>query len=471
MRLDRLFILFGLSTLTACNSDVAVNAIKSSLSVDPYFTDVGTVPVGASVEFDLTLIASGPEVSLLAVDLVNEEGTFFTLATDPLPKVPADGAELLTFRYVPATPGNHWATATIYSDAENSPAVVEMRGFAEIPSARVYPDQIDFGRVRVGETATAEVTVVNEGVSPFDLENITFDDARFELAGSVPQSLEPGASISVEVSFTADSETAASSVGQVDLGDLLAPASLVAKANDCATAAGAAYDRDGDGHSWCALDCNDDDAGVNPSSVEVCDGVDQNCDGVIDETTECFDDDGDGLTEEDGDCNDGADGIFPGATEDYENGIDDDCDGTTDYGETDGDHDGWTEAAGDCAPADFSIHPGATESLNGIDDDCDGDIDEGTVFFDDDGDGESENDGDCDDTDITVYSTAPELEDFRDNDCDGSVDEGTNRFDDDADGFSELGGDCDDADPTRNPGEVEIVGNGVDEDCDALTGP
>ena len=38
--------------------------------------------------------------------------------------------------------------------------------------------------------------------------------------------------------------------------------------------------------------------------------------------------------------------------------------------------------------------------------------------------------------------------------------------DDDSDGFSEQGGDCDDADPAVSPAEIEVVGDGVDNDCD-----
>jgi hypothetical protein len=49
------------------------------------------------------------------------------------------------------------------------------------------------------------------------------------------------------------------------------------------------------------------------------------------------------------------------------------------------------------------------------------------------------------------------------------VDEGTIHADDDGDGFSELGGDCDDADPARHPGNPEIPGDGIDNNCDGVS--
>lgn len=50
-------------------------------------------------------------------------------------------------------------------------------------------------------------------------------------------------------------------------------------------------DEDGDGVSACSGDCDDSDPGVFPGAPEVCDGLDQNCDGRVDEgvMSECRD--------------------------------------------------------------------------------------------------------------------------------------------------------------------------------------
>jgi hypothetical protein len=302
------------------------------------------------------------------------------------------------------------------------------------------------------------------------------------------------------------------------------------------------------GYVASSTDCNDSNAAVHPGVTEVCNGIDDDCDGSIDEgatgSTWYRDADGDtygnatntmvacnqpvGYVASSTDCNDSNAAVHPGATE-VCNGIDDDCDGNTDDGVSityyrDFDGDGYgnatatTRACGapvgyvsnntDCNDNNSSVHPGATEVCNGIDDDCDGNIDEGAIgstwYRDADGDtygnatntmlacnqpvGYVSDNTDCNDADNTIYPGAPELCDGKDNDCDGSIDEGVTNYswyrDADGDGYgnpavttqncSQPQGyvsdntDCNDSDNTIYPGAPELP-DGKDNDCDGST--
>ncbi len=188
-------------------------------------------------------------------------------------------------------------------------------------------------------------------------------------------------------------------------------------------------DNDGDGygdHASCtAYDCNDSNAGVHPSASEVCeDGIDQDC-ASGDAACSCSATDSDGDGYGDGaacspkDCDDGDPAIRPGASEAC-NGVDDDCDGSIDEG-FDADSDGYTTCEGDCSDGNASVKPGATENCNGVDDDCDGNIDEG---FDGDSDGYTTCEGDCNDGSSGQNPGRSDTDcDGVDDDCDGSADQ------------------------------------------------
>jgi ELWxxDGT repeat protein len=140
--------------------------------------------------------------------------------------------------------------------------------------------------------------------------------------------------------------------------------------------------------------------------------------------TQFLDLDEDGVSVDNGDCDDDDSSTFQGASE-IADGVDNDCDGVVDEGTDyfDDDGDGFTEVMGDCDDDDSTTYDTATEAADGVDNDCDGIIDEGTVAYDDDGDGFTEEDGDCDDDDAEVNSDASEMSDGIDNDCDGIADE------------------------------------------------
>ncbi len=111
---------------------------------------------------------------------------------------------------------------------------------------------------------------------------------------------------------------------------------------DAAIDEGLTFDDDGDGFTstdsceGSADDCDDGDATVFPGAAELCDGLDNDCDVAVDEGL-TFDDDGDGHTSPAScegsadDCDDTAPAVYPGAAETC-NGVDDDCDGQIDEG-------------------------------------------------------------------------------------------------------------------------------------------
>ncbi|MCB9742536.1 MAG: FG-GAP repeat protein [Alphaproteobacteria bacterium] len=164
-----------------------------------------------------------------------------------------------------------------------------------------------------------------------------------------------------------------------------------------------------------ASDCDDSDPAVNPDAPEVCNTVDDDCDGEVDEeglSTIYTDADGDGF----GDDSTGVEGCDDGS--------------------------GGVLVGGDCDDGDESIHPDAEELCDGVDNDCSGAVDDDatdalTWYSDADADGYGDaestvlacsapsgavaDDTDCDDSDASQYPGAPEVcNDGLVNDCDGS---------------------------------------------------
>jgi len=140
-------------------------------------------------------------------------------------------------------------------------------------------------------------------------------------------------------------------------------------------------DRDFDGFNQCT-DCDDTNGAIYPGRSEVCNGIDDDCDGLIDET---FDTDGDGFSTCSTDpllrdCDDTRPTVYPGAPElclpsGAGDGIDQDCDGYVDEVCTpcdtrDDDGDGVSECAGDCDDTNRNVSPRAAEQCDGLDTDC-----------------------------------------------------------------------------------------------------
>ena len=174
----------------------------------------------------------------------------------------------------------------------------------------------------------------------------------------------------------------------------------------------------------------------------------------------CWDADGDGVDSCSGDCNDLAAQVYPGAPEICD-GLDDDCDGVIPEDEADADGDGQMICEGDCDDDNPAIYVGENEICDGLDNDCNPATDE---LVDADGDGFSICDGDCNDDIPEAYPGNPEVCDWIDNDCDGLLPD--DELDADGDGFAICDGDCDDDEPEAHPGAVEEPYNFVDEDCD-----
>jgi MYXO-CTERM domain-containing protein len=231
----------------------------------------------------------------------------------------------------------------------------------------------------------------------------------------------------VQVSCTPD-PTRVTNGDDCDDGDPAVPVLVWPDADDDGdgdAAEAAALGCPGTGLVTNADDCDDGDPTVSTAAIEVCNGVDDDCDGTsdgpdADDATAWYgDDDGDGwgagpstsacaapagTVDRDGDCDDGEPAANPDAAEVPGNGVDEDCDGFDGDPDLDSDGDGLTdleEGALGTDPArtdsDGDGIQDDVEAEDGRDSDGDGRID--ALDPDDDGDGVLTADEGTDDAD------------------------------------------------------------------------
>ena len=208
-------------------------------------------------------------------------------------------------------------------------------------------------------------------------------------------------------------------------------------------------------------DCDDFDPAINPGAEEVCDGLDNNCNGSIDEaggsSTWYRDSDGDGF---------GNASVSTVA-----------CVQPS----------GYVSSSSDCDDSKASVKPGATEVCDGLDNNCNGVIDDGvskpTWYRDSDGDGRgnpSKSTVECsapagyvsDSTDCNDDNPALPRYFYRDRDGDGYAPSWTAGPTEPArfeciqpEGYTPTTGDCDDENRNVHPGAAEVCGDGIDNNC------
>ncbi|MAA79901.1 MAG: hypothetical protein CL916_11645 [Deltaproteobacteria bacterium] len=248
-----------------------------------------------------------------------------------------------------------------------------------------------------------------------------------------------------------------------------------------------------------ARDCKDDDETVYPGASKLCDGqvndvdvdagtcstalsvsdsdeIDNDGDGFVECTIDGGGWDGSNTSMEGGDCGDSDITVNPNATEVCD-GQDNDCAGGVPSNETDDDGDGYVEcsvdAGGwdaaavtgyeDCNDADSSVFENQTYSVDGDGDGFGHATNTVSECLSSPSIGNVTNNTDCDDSSDSTFPGAAQLESgsdcMKDSDDDGYGDFSIT-------GTVVAGTDCADSDLDRNPGELEVVADGIDQDCD-----
>ena len=161
-------------------------------------------PCSYSISPDSQSVLSGEESGLVSVSAGDEcswsaqsQSSWITIVSGQTGK--GNG----NVQYAVATnPGDQARTGTLTIAGKNF--TVTQVGANSVPVIAVDPTSIDFGRVRLGGTASQQVKISNKGTAPLTIGGVTFISRAlgvFHVAGEICKTVAPGESCSITVEF------------------------------------------------------------------------------------------------------------------------------------------------------------------------------------------------------------------------------------------------------------------------------
>lgn len=173
------------STLTASASSVAI----------------GSVNVGASGSKSVVLTNSG--TAPVTISQVNVTGTGLSASGFAMPlTLNAAQTTVLTIAFAPKAPGAISGSASVVSNATNSPLVISATATGTQAQLSANPLSFDFGNVTVNSSGSHTITLTNGGTSSATISAASTFGTGYSMTGlTIPLTLAAGVSTSFSVQF------------------------------------------------------------------------------------------------------------------------------------------------------------------------------------------------------------------------------------------------------------------------------
>jgi hypothetical protein len=185
---------------------VPARASTPQLACTPGHLAFGATPIGQSEALLVTVANVGQ--SSMTISAVAGNNAAFTMSQLSLPFVlPAGQSFDLSVTFTPTALGWTGATITFTSNATAKTLVLELGGDGvDSDGITASPSTISFGQVSLGSTSTKPVVLTNDRTWKVTLSKILTTGSTFSMSTmTLPVTLDPGQSVTLEVSFTPQS--------------------------------------------------------------------------------------------------------------------------------------------------------------------------------------------------------------------------------------------------------------------------
>ncbi len=200
--------LASLAAMTGCGFHLNGTSATggAQIRITPANLSFGTVAVGTSVSTSVTVV--NPGTSPLTISGVKIDDQSFSVSSADNPPVNLGPFQTYTFKvdFKPKSPAPYKANLTIQSTAVNDIGAIPVSGSGtsdNIPQISISSTSLAFGSVAVGNSVSQPLVLTNTGSIPLNITALTPTGASFTVTGgSFPMSLDPNASVSLQVLFS-----------------------------------------------------------------------------------------------------------------------------------------------------------------------------------------------------------------------------------------------------------------------------